>query len=132
MIAVTAKHYGIDTILTFNEDFKQIPWLKVIPRSRSPLRRVSALGCGEKVTLSGADGSGKTTIARILSAYLVSRGVGVCIHWFRGSYLLASALLRFLASAYLIALRARRELKNLQKLKRPSYPKLQPPSTFAG
>ncbi len=31
LIAVTAKHYGIDTILTFDEDFKRIPWLKVIP-----------------------------------------------------------------------------------------------------
>ena len=31
LIAITAKHYGIDTILTFDEDFKRIPWLKVIP-----------------------------------------------------------------------------------------------------
>ena len=31
LIAVTAKHYGIDTIFTFDEDFKRIPWLKVIP-----------------------------------------------------------------------------------------------------
>jgi len=31
LIAVTAKHYGIDTILTFDEDFKRVPWLKVIP-----------------------------------------------------------------------------------------------------
>jgi len=31
LIAVTARHYGIDTILTFDEDFKRIPWLKVIP-----------------------------------------------------------------------------------------------------
>ncbi len=31
LIAVTARHYGIDTILTFDEDFKQVPWLRVIP-----------------------------------------------------------------------------------------------------
>ncbi len=31
LIAVTAEHYGIDTILTFDEDFKRVPWLKVIP-----------------------------------------------------------------------------------------------------
>ncbi len=31
LVAITAKHYGIDTILTFDEDFKRIPWLKAIP-----------------------------------------------------------------------------------------------------
>jgi predicted nucleic acid-binding protein len=31
LIAITAKHYGIDTILTFDEDFKRIPWLRTIP-----------------------------------------------------------------------------------------------------
>ncbi len=31
LIAVTAKHFGVDTILTFDEDFRRIPWLKVIP-----------------------------------------------------------------------------------------------------
>ena len=31
IIALTCRHYGIDTILTFDEDFKRIPWLKVIP-----------------------------------------------------------------------------------------------------
>ena len=31
IIALTCKHYGINTILTFDEDFKRIPWLKVIP-----------------------------------------------------------------------------------------------------
>ncbi|MCD6488289.1 MAG: PIN domain-containing protein [Desulfurococcales archaeon] len=31
LIAITAKHYGIDTILTFDVDFRRIPWLKVIP-----------------------------------------------------------------------------------------------------
>jgi len=31
LIAITAKHYDIDTILTFDEDFKRIPWLRVRP-----------------------------------------------------------------------------------------------------
>ena len=31
LIALTCKHHGIDTILTFDEDFKRIPWLKVVP-----------------------------------------------------------------------------------------------------
>ncbi len=31
LIAVTARHYGIDTILTFDEDFKRVPWLRVVP-----------------------------------------------------------------------------------------------------
>ena len=31
LIAVTAKSYGIDTILTFDDDFKRVPWLRVIP-----------------------------------------------------------------------------------------------------
>ena len=31
LIALTCKHNEIDTILTFDEDFKRIPWLKVIP-----------------------------------------------------------------------------------------------------
>jgi predicted nucleic acid-binding protein len=31
LIAVTCKHYSIDTIATLDEDFKRIPWLKVIP-----------------------------------------------------------------------------------------------------
>jgi len=31
LIAITAKHYGIDTILTFDEDFKRVPWLRVVP-----------------------------------------------------------------------------------------------------
>jgi len=30
IIALTCKYYGINTILTFDEDFKRIPWLKVI------------------------------------------------------------------------------------------------------
>ncbi len=31
LIAITARRYGIGTILTFDEDFKRVPWLKVIP-----------------------------------------------------------------------------------------------------
>jgi predicted nucleic acid-binding protein len=31
LIAITARHYGIYAILTFDEDFKRIPRLKVIP-----------------------------------------------------------------------------------------------------
>ena len=31
LVVVTAKQYGIGTILTFDEDFKRITWLKVIP-----------------------------------------------------------------------------------------------------
>ena len=31
IIALTCRHYSINTILTFDEDFKRIPWLKVVP-----------------------------------------------------------------------------------------------------
>ena len=31
LIALTCKHYGIGRILTFDEDFKRVPWLKVTP-----------------------------------------------------------------------------------------------------
>jgi predicted nucleic acid-binding protein len=31
IIALTCKHYGINTILTFDEDFRRVPWLKTIP-----------------------------------------------------------------------------------------------------
>ena len=31
IIALTCRYHGVDTILTFDEDFKQVPWLKVIP-----------------------------------------------------------------------------------------------------
>ena len=30
-IALTCRHYGISTILTFDEDFKKVPWLRVLP-----------------------------------------------------------------------------------------------------
>ena len=31
LIALTCKHYGIGVILTFDEDFRRVPWLNVIP-----------------------------------------------------------------------------------------------------
>jgi predicted nucleic acid-binding protein len=31
IIALTCKHNNIDTIITFDEDFRKVPWLKVIP-----------------------------------------------------------------------------------------------------
>ncbi|MCE4614409.1 MAG: PIN domain-containing protein [Desulfurococcales archaeon] len=31
LIAITARLYDIDTILTFDQDFKRVPWLEVIP-----------------------------------------------------------------------------------------------------
>jgi hypothetical protein len=46
-------------------------------------------------TLSGADGSGKTTTTKLLLLYF-SRYGGVCVHWFRGSHLFVSVLARFL------------------------------------
>jgi len=30
-IALTCRHYGVDAILTFDEDFKRVPWLRVLP-----------------------------------------------------------------------------------------------------
>jgi predicted nucleic acid-binding protein len=30
-IVLTCKHYSINTIATFDEDFKRVPWLRVIP-----------------------------------------------------------------------------------------------------
>jgi predicted nucleic acid-binding protein len=31
VIALTCRRYSIYTILTFDEDFKRVPWLKVVP-----------------------------------------------------------------------------------------------------
>ena len=31
IIALTCRYHGIDVILTFDEDFKRIPWLQAIP-----------------------------------------------------------------------------------------------------
>jgi len=47
-------------------------------------------------TLSGCDGSGKTTLTKILASHL-SRYGSVRVFWFRGSHFLASLLLRILS-----------------------------------
>jgi len=47
------------------------------------------------IVLSGCDGSGKTTVARLLSIYLSKYG-SARVFWFRGSHFLASRLLRVL------------------------------------
>jgi len=31
LVALTCKHYGIERILTFDDDFKRVPWLTAIP-----------------------------------------------------------------------------------------------------
>ena len=49
-----------------------------------------------QIVLSGADGSGKTTISRLLALYL-SRHGSTCVHWLRGTHLLTSILARFLS-----------------------------------
>jgi hypothetical protein len=46
--------------------------------------------------ISGTDGSGKTTVVRLLASYFSSQG-SICTHWFRGSHLLASLLYRLLS-----------------------------------
>jgi hypothetical protein len=48
------------------------------------------------IVVSGADGSGKTTVVRLLASYF-SRHGPTCVHWFRGSHLLASLLYRLLS-----------------------------------
>jgi len=47
------------------------------------------------IALSGCDGSGKTTLTKILASYFSKYG-SVKVFWFRGSHLLASLLLRIL------------------------------------
>jgi len=47
-----------------------------------------------KLCLFGPDGSGKTTAAKILAAYLRLRGVKVRISWMRGTHTAASLLAR--------------------------------------
>jgi len=48
-----------------------------------------------RIVFSGADGSGKTTLSKLCLLYFTSKGISTGIHWFRGSHLLASFLLRF-------------------------------------
>jgi energy-coupling factor transporter ATP-binding protein EcfA2 len=48
------------------------------------------------IVVTGADGSGKTTVVRLLASYF-SRHGPTCVHWFRGSHLLASLLYRLLS-----------------------------------
>jgi len=48
------------------------------------------------ITFSGSDGSGKTTVAKLLTSHLFRHGL-TCVHWFRGSHLLASILAEFLS-----------------------------------
>jgi hypothetical protein len=45
------------------------------------------------ITLSGGDGSGKTTVSRLLVSVLSNHG-SVCFHWFRGSHLFSSFFAR--------------------------------------
>jgi energy-coupling factor transporter ATP-binding protein EcfA2 len=54
------------------------------------------LRMGRHIVISGADGSGKTTVVRLLASYFSSQG-SICTHWFRGSHLLASLLYRLLS-----------------------------------
>jgi len=49
-----------------------------------------------QIVLSGADGSGKTTISKLLASYLSRYGF-TCVHWFRGTHLFTSVLARFLS-----------------------------------
>ncbi|AFK50600.1 Thymidylate kinase-like protein [Thermogladius calderae 1633] len=51
---------------------------------------------GRAVVLSGCDGSGKTTIVRLLSSYLAS-SYRASTHWLRGSHLHVSLLYRLLS-----------------------------------
>jgi hypothetical protein len=48
------------------------------------------------IIISGADGSGKTTVVRLLASYFSRHGT-TCVHWFRGSHLLAYLLYRLLS-----------------------------------
>lgn len=48
------------------------------------------------IYISGPDGSGKTTLAKLMYMYLSKHG-SVRVHWVRGSHLAASLLLRFMS-----------------------------------
>ena len=51
----------------------------------------------QDVVFCGPDDSGKSTVSRALYVYLRLKGFDTCLHWVRGSHLLASILLRFLS-----------------------------------
>jgi len=48
------------------------------------------------IVFSGCDGSGKTTLSKLLTSHISSYYGFTCVHWFRGSHLFASVLARFL------------------------------------
>jgi energy-coupling factor transporter ATP-binding protein EcfA2 len=50
----------------------------------------------EIILLCGPDGSGKTTIARLLNIYFESRGIRSSVSWIRGSHTIVSVLARIL------------------------------------
>jgi len=50
----------------------------------------------KRVVFSGVDGSGKTTISKLL-AFCIFRHNSTCVHWLRGSHLLASILASFVS-----------------------------------
>ena len=53
---------------------------------------------GSMLCLFGADGSGKTTVAKHVASYLNASGVSSAVVWMRGTHTLASLFARFLKS----------------------------------
>jgi len=51
----------------------------------------------KEIYFFGPDGSGKTTLARMLVRFLTSKGMPVRVSWMRGTHTLASLIARFLA-----------------------------------
>jgi len=81
------KPFCVD-VVWFTNSIRRVDW---------GVNRVSRLS-GRVVCLFGADGSGKTTIARFVSAYLRRKGISVQIAWLRGTHTLASIIARFLST----------------------------------